>query len=111
LLAMGHTLAVQPCFVIEADGVDNKSIAIPFRDGLSHPQWLQILGMSASVEKQLPITVHVSFVQNNHERGSLYELLWKRRDSGNSGGKAMAFGVVFAQIGTALLVQRFCPRL
>src|SRR5215471_106909 len=102
--AVRHALSIQPGLVVEPDRIDDKRIALPPGDGISHPQRLEIFRMSAAVEKELPVAVNITFIENDNERWSLYEFLRERRDSRNTGRQAMPFRIVFAEIRAALLI-------
>src|SRR5262245_23177719 len=111
LFAMRHALAVQPRLVIEPDRVDDQNVAFPFRDRVAHPERLQIYGVPAAVQEQLPLAVHIAFIQNDDERRRLNELLRKGRNSRYSGGKTMPLGIVLAQVSAALFKEGVGPWL
>src|SRR5262245_49727605 len=67
--------------------------------------------MASTVQKQLPVAVDISFVENHHKRWRLDELLRKRRNARDAGREAMPFRIVLAQVGATLLVEFFGPGL
>ena len=91
LIAVRNSLAVQPGLVIETDRVHNKSVAVPLCNRVSHPQRIKIFGVPATVQKELPIAMHISFIENDDERGRLNKFLRKWRNTRDTGGKAMTF--------------------
>src|SRR5262245_11104873 len=67
--------------------------------------------MSAAVEEELAIAMNVALIEDNDERWSLNEFLWKRRDPRHACWKTVSFRIVFAEISAALLVKGIGPRL
>src|SRR4051812_46731048 len=101
---MRQALAVEPGFIIEADRINDKRVAVPFCNGIAHPQRFEILRMASAVKKELAITMDVPFVKNDDERECLNEFLGKRRNPRDAGRQTMPFRIILAQIGPALLI-------
>src|SRR5262245_2708417 len=55
LIAVRRALTAEPGFVVESDRVDHQRVAIPFRNGVTHPERVHILRMNTPIEKQLSI--------------------------------------------------------
>src|SRR5262249_5918003 len=99
------------CLVIESDRIHDERVAFPPCDRIAHPKRLQIFRMTAAVQKQLPITVHVAFIEDHDEFRRLNEFLWERGNTRNSCRKAASLGVIFAQTSATLLVHSVGPGL
>ena len=80
---------VEPCFLIEARGVDDERIAFPFPNRIPHVCGGNIGRVRASIHKDLPDRV-IIFVKDNYFLGSLHKLKrkWLQVDSWRAGRQA-----------------------
>src|ERR1700674_2153027 len=58
---------IQPGLVIEARGIDNESVSLPFSNGVAHPRGVGIFQMFPSIGENL---AHVVFVFEVHDRAA-----------------------------------------
>src|SRR5262249_26219665 len=49
LITERMTERIEPCHTVEPDGIDNQSVAIPLRDGVTVPSRIDFLGMWTAV--------------------------------------------------------------
>src|SRR5262245_43775008 len=97
LIAVRNALAVEPGLVIESYRVNDKNVAVPMGDRVTHPEGLEILRMTTAVKKQLAITMNVALVENDDKRWSLHKFLRKRRNTRNARRKASGLWIIFAE--------------
>src|SRR5213078_1604533 len=64
---------IDPGLAIEPGTVDHQRVAIPRADRVSHPGWLQVLGMLASIGRD-DVKNIVGFEQQRDALGSLHDL-------------------------------------
>src|SRR5579871_236355 len=56
---LGVRVEIQPATVVETDGVDGQSVALPMADRVTCPGRADVLGMGASVQEDLPVPDHI----------------------------------------------------
>src|SRR5581483_9601699 len=99
----GH---VEPRLAVEADRIDHELLAFPVADGITVPGGIDVLGMRASIERNLAIAVDIAFEQDDEQIGRLHHLGWIRIAARHAGWQAARLGIVFAEVGLAFLEKR-----
>src|SRR4029077_13461563 len=73
LIAVRMACAVDPAFVVDPDGVDNESVALPLTDRVSKPRVAQVGVMRPSVSPDLTDEV-IKLVDQHHPARALNDL-------------------------------------
>ena len=68
--------AAQPALVVKTNGIHDERVSVPLTDRMSHPCWVPIRRMAASVEKNLTKPRHV-LKKDDQQRARLHEFLDK----------------------------------
>jgi len=91
LIAMRPSRAIEPAFVIEADGVHNQSVAFPMADGITHVTGRDVVGMFAPVSENMAHGM-VIFVEQDDFFRSLHDLYGKGLQINSRNARRITFG-------------------
>ena len=71
---------VIPGNFVEADRIHHQRVTIPVRARVSIPGRLQIFGMTAAIDKELPVHVSISLKEHQHQfrRREQRRVIWRR---------------------------------
>src|SRR5881396_2295348 len=112
-LRMRMATRVYECLVIKTDRVDDKPIAFPLPDRISHPGRRGVLRESAAICENLPVMALVLEKSDRHEprlddleRGRSHQKRIR-----HSVGQAAPRGIVFTEVGLPLFENFFRPWL
>src|SRR5439155_497863 len=67
-LAMRMPRIVKPALIVEADSIDDQSVAFPFANGISEPAWTRFRRKAAAVRENLAIMIEL-LIQNHYTPG------------------------------------------
>src|SRR5262249_57787221 len=84
LIAVRNALAIEPGLVIESNRVDDKNVAVPMGDRITHPERLKILRRTRAVKEQFAITMKVTLGEYDHKRWGLDKFLSRGTNARNS---------------------------
>src|ERR1700675_2496642 len=111
---MGMAKRIEPALIIQSDRVNDKSISIPFADGIAHPGGFQLFGMTPAIGPDLAPDALV-LEEHEHAVGGLYDLKWLGPDenSRNTGRSAVQNRIVTIGSGFRAIARLGCivPRL
>src|SRR5579862_1254357 len=81
-------IQTEPTSVVETDAVNHQRVSLPASNRVTHPGRVWILRMPAPVQKNLPVSDHIS-EQLKQQRGRLRNLIAAMSGERSGIGKAM----------------------
>ena len=96
---------VNPAPGVESDGVHPQNVTLPRPDSITQPTGLRVLRKRAPIDEDLTERgIGGRFIENDDQLSGLDDLEWGNSiDPGYAGREAPRQGVVFMEIGLALL--------